>query len=168
VRLEFLFKRGYANFMDGHMDAAQTDFAQVKDQPGVFGPPATYYTAHIHYVQRNYAAALEGLTKLKDDPDFGAVVPYYIAQVQFLQGHYDALLEYVQPCSPTRTGPSAPATSTAWRVRPISAPDSTKALPYLEKACSAPVWSAATATSPAMPTTRTGSGKRPLPSSLPW
>jgi TolA-binding protein len=134
VRLEFLFKRGYANFMDGHMDAAQTDFAQVKDQPGVFGPPATYYTAHIHYVQRNYAAALEGFTKLKEDPDFGRIVPYYIAQVQFLQGHYDALLEYVQPLladpdGAKRTGDINRLAGEAY----FRTGQYDKALPYLEK-----------------------------------
>ena len=97
TRNEFLFKRGYAFFMDERIDPAQVDFAKVKDQPGIYAAPSTYYNAHINYVKRNYAAALEGFEKLKDDPAFGKVVPYYIAQVQFLQGHYDALLEYVQP-----------------------------------------------------------------------
>ncbi len=96
-RTEFTFKKGYALFMDGQVDKAQVDFAKVKDGTGVFAAPATYYNAHINYVKRNYAAALEGFEKLKDDAGFGKVVPYYIAQIKFLQGHYDALLEYTKP-----------------------------------------------------------------------
>ncbi|MEO8732941.1 MAG: tetratricopeptide repeat protein, partial [Flavobacteriales bacterium] len=96
-RIEFDFKKGYALFMDDRMDNAQVEFAKVKDGTGIYAAPATYYDAHINYVKRNYAAALEGFNKLKDDPNFGRIVPYYIAQIQFLQGHYDALLEYVKP-----------------------------------------------------------------------
>jgi TolA-binding protein len=96
-RTEFTFKKGYALFMDGQMDKAQLEFAKVKDGSDLFAPPATYYNAHINYVKRNYAEALEGFGKLTDDPSFGRVVPYYIAQIKFLQGHYDALLEYTKP-----------------------------------------------------------------------
>lgn len=96
-RTEFAFKKGYALFMDDQPDRALTEFAKVKGGSGLYAAPATYYTAHINYTKRNYAAALEDFDKLKDDPNFGRVVPYYIAQIQFLQGHYDALLEYVQP-----------------------------------------------------------------------
>jgi TolA-binding protein len=96
-RTEFTFKKGYALFMDERMDNAQVEFAKVKDGTGLYAAPATYYDAHINYAKRNYAAALEGFTKLKDDPNFGRIVPYYIAQIQFLQGHYDALLEYAKP-----------------------------------------------------------------------
>lgn len=96
-RTEFIFKKGYALFMDGQMDKAQVEFAKVKSGTGIYSAPATYYTAHINYTKRNYAAALEDFDKLKEDPNFGRVVPYYIAQIKFLQGHYEALLEYAQP-----------------------------------------------------------------------
>lgn len=96
-RTEFTFKKGYALFMDGQTDKAQVEFTKVKDGTSLFAPPATYYNAHINYVKRNYAAALEGFEKLKDDAGFGRIVPYYIAQIKFLQGHYEALLEYAQP-----------------------------------------------------------------------
>lgn len=96
-RAEFTFKKGYALFMDGQADKAQTELAKVKEGSGVYAPPARYYTAHINYTKRNYAAALEDFDKLRDDPGFGRVVPYYIAQIKFLQGHYDELLAYAQP-----------------------------------------------------------------------
>ncbi|MBP8822216.1 MAG: tetratricopeptide repeat protein [Flavobacteriales bacterium] len=96
-RTEFTFKKGYALFMHGDPDKALLEFAEVKDGTGLYAAPATYYTAHINYTKRNYAAALEGFEKLKDDAAFGRVVPYYIAQIKFLQGHYEALLEYAQP-----------------------------------------------------------------------
>ncbi len=96
-RTEFQFKKGYAHFMDKQDDKALLEFAKVKGSDGLYAAPATYYTAHINYTKRNYAAALEDFNKLKDDPNFGRVVPYYIAQIQFLQGRYEALLEYVKP-----------------------------------------------------------------------
>lgn len=96
-RAEFTFKKGYALFMDDQADKALTEFAKVKDGSGIYAAPATYYAAHINYTRRNYAQALEGFEKLKDDPAFSRVVPYYIAQIKFLQGHYEALLEYAQP-----------------------------------------------------------------------
>ena len=96
-RTEFVFKKGYALFMNDQPDKALVEFAKVKDGDGIYAAPATYYTAHINYAKRNYAAALEGFEKLKDDAAFGRVVPYYIAQIQFLQGHYEALLEYAKP-----------------------------------------------------------------------
>lgn len=96
-RTEFVFKKGYALFMNDQPDKALIEFAKVKKGTGIYAAPATYYTAHINYTKQNYAAALEDFEKLKDDPNFGRVVPYYIAQIQFLQGRYDALLEYVQP-----------------------------------------------------------------------
>ncbi len=96
-RTEFSFKKGYALFMDGQQDKALVEFVKVKDGGGIYAAPATYYTAHINYTKRNYAAALEGFEKLKDDAAFGRVVPYYIAQIKFLQGDYQALLTYAQP-----------------------------------------------------------------------
>ena len=94
---EFTFKKGYALFMDGQVDKAQVEFAKVKVGTGIYAAPATYYTAHINYTKRNYAAALEDFDKLREEPSFGRVVPYYIAQIKFLQGHYDELLAYAQP-----------------------------------------------------------------------
>lgn len=94
---EFTFKKGYALFRNSQTDRAQVEFAKVKDGTGIFAAPATYYNAHINYAKRNYAAALEGFMKLKDDEAFSRVVPWYIAQIQFLQGHYDELLEYAKP-----------------------------------------------------------------------
>ncbi len=96
-REEFAFKSGYAYFQQDDMDRALVEFAKVKDGTTLYAAPATYYTAHINYTRRNYAAALEGFEKLKSDEGFGKVVPYYIAQIQFLQGKYDALLEYSKP-----------------------------------------------------------------------
>jgi hypothetical protein len=168
TRNEFLFKRGYAFFMDERMDPAQVDFAKVKDQPGIYAAPSTYYNAHINYVKRNYAAALEGFEKLKDDPASAKWCPTTSPRCSSCKATMTPAGIRAAACSPTRTT-KRKATSTAWRVKPISAQDSTKK-PCLtwRKACSAPAWNAATDTSQAMPTTRTGTTRRPLPSSLPW
>lgn len=136
---EFAFKKGYALFMDDQPDKALIEFAKVKGGNSLYAAPATYYTAHINYTKRNYAAALEDFNKLKDDPNFGRVVPYYIAQIQFLQGHYEALLEYVQPLledpsGTKRTGDINRLAGEAY----YRTGQYKEALPYLEKSLQRP------------------------------
>lgn len=138
-RTEFVFKKGYALFQDDQPDKALIEFAKVKGGSTFYAAPAAYYTAHINYTKRNYAAALEDFNKLKDDPNFGRVVPYYIAQIQFLQGHYEALLEYVQPLledpsGAKRTGDINRLAGEAY----YRTGQYKEALPYLEKSLQRP------------------------------
>ena len=133
-RDEFAFKMGYASFQEGDHDRALAEFAKVKDGSTLYAAPATYYTAHINYTRRNYAAALEGFEKLKTDEGFGRVVPYYIAQIQFLQGKYEALLEYAaplleDPAGTKRTGDINRLAGEAY----FRTGQYKEALPYLEK-----------------------------------
>lgn len=91
---EYYFKVGYANFQEGHQDAARTAFVEIKDGESQYASPALYYYSHIAYTDKNYQTALEGFLKLEEDDSFGKVVPYYILQIYYLQGRYEEVTEY--------------------------------------------------------------------------
>ncbi|MDP4290691.1 MAG: tetratricopeptide repeat protein [Bacteroidota bacterium] len=94
---EYLFKTGYCKFVAKKIDAAEKDFAQVRNTSSPYAIPSTYYYSHIAYTKGRYNEALEGFTKLQKDPAYGKLVPYYMAQIYYLQGKYDELLALTLP-----------------------------------------------------------------------
>lgn len=89
---EYHFKKGYAYFNTDQKTKAKESFYTIKDSSeSQYGPPATYYYAHIAYDEKKYQAALENFISLKEHPTFGKVVPYYITQIYYLQGNYEEL-----------------------------------------------------------------------------
>ncbi len=103
---EYRFKTGYCYFLDSNYTKAKDLFIQVKETPSAYASPATYYYAHILYLQKDYTLALIDFEKLKDDKNFGEIVPFYITHIYFLLGKYDDLLKYapgtLQKASPKR------------------------------------------------------------------
>lgn len=91
---EYYFKLGYAHFRRDNLKEARDAFYEIINIEGQYQSPALYYYSHIAYTEKSYQTALEGFTKLKNDPNFKEVVPYYIAQIYYLQGKYEKLLEY--------------------------------------------------------------------------
>ncbi len=91
---EYYFKLGYAHFRRNNLKKSRDAFYEIISSEGQYQAPAIYYFSHIAYTEKSYQTALEGFTKLKDDPSFKDVVPYYIAQIYYLQGKYEMLLEY--------------------------------------------------------------------------
>lgn len=91
---EYYFKLGYSHFRRDNLKQARDAFYEIINKEGQYQSPALYYYSHIAYTEKSYQTALEGFTRLKDDPAFEDVVPYYIAQIYYLQGKYDMLLTY--------------------------------------------------------------------------
>lgn len=94
---EYYFKRGYSRYELGQPDSAKIDFYEIKDIDAKYSPAATYYYAHISYIQGNYETALQGFLKLSGHETFGPVVPYYIAQIYYLQSRYAEVISYAPP-----------------------------------------------------------------------
>jgi TolA-binding protein len=90
----YYFHVGYSYYMTGDYDKAIKAFNEVKDTDSKYASAATYYFAHMAYVNKNYETALQNFLKLKDSEAFGAVVPYYIAQIYYRQGKNEELLQY--------------------------------------------------------------------------
>jgi TolA-binding protein len=89
---EYFFRFGYSLYNTGDKSRALQMFSEIKDIDTEYTPPAVYYYSQIAYEQKNYTAALEGFTRLKDDETFGSVVPYYIVQILYIQKDYDGIL----------------------------------------------------------------------------
>ena len=83
--------------MRNEYEEARIAFYEIKDKDQKYSTPATYYYAHIAYVQQNYETALNGFIKLSNDETFSPVVPYYITQIYYLQKRWDELLKYAPP-----------------------------------------------------------------------
>ena len=105
---EYHFKKGYSNFSNQEYDKAKKNFAEVKEGKSHYAAPATYYYAHILYLEKSYQTALQHFEKLTKDENFGAVVPYYITQIYYLQGKYDELLKTAPELLKTSTPKRAP------------------------------------------------------------
>ena len=94
MRNEFFFKYGYAHFNRDEFDEARLKFAEIKDGDSEYAVPATYYYAHIAYLNKDYQVALQGFQKIQYDESFKKVVPYYITQIYYRQKKYDEILAY--------------------------------------------------------------------------
>ncbi len=93
----FYYLRGYSNFELEKMDAAATNFTEIKDGNSLYAAPAQYYYGHIHYLKGNYESALQEFLKLKKNPVFEKVIPFYISQIYYKQGKYSEVVEYTAP-----------------------------------------------------------------------
>ena len=90
---EYFFRLGYSHYIRGDKSRALLMFSEIKDIDTDYTPPAVYYFSQIAYEQQMYQTAMDGFTRLKNDPTFGGVVPFYIAQLLYLQKDYDGILE---------------------------------------------------------------------------
>ncbi len=94
LKPEYYFKLGYSYFSEDELKKARNAFHEILEVESSYQNPALYYYSHISYLEKNYQVALEGFTKLKEDPSFKETVPYYITQIYYLQGKYEKVVEY--------------------------------------------------------------------------
>jgi TolA-binding protein len=94
---KFYYNRGFSNLSLKKTEDALDDFTQIKNTQGKYQAPATYYWAHINYLQKNYEAALVHFNKIKRDKAFQDIVPFYIAHIYYLQKEYGKALAYAKP-----------------------------------------------------------------------
>ncbi len=93
----FHYLRGYSNFELEKMDAALSDFAEIKEGNSMYAAPAQYYWGHIQYLNGNYESALQEFLKLKENPVFKKVIPFYVSQIYYKQGKYREVVDYTAP-----------------------------------------------------------------------
>ncbi len=91
------YQNGYSNLMTDNLETAAKEFSAVKDANSIYSKPATYYWAHIMYVNENFDQALEGFRKLNNDPAYSKVIPLYISHIYYKQKKYDEVVKYTIP-----------------------------------------------------------------------
>lgn len=95
-QIEFTYMRGYANLMEENNSAALRDFEAIKNSNNLYSKPATYYWAHIQYLNENYEAALQGFSEMNNDPAYSQVIPIYVSHIYYKQGKYSEVVKYTQ------------------------------------------------------------------------
>jgi TolA-binding protein len=92
IRAEFHYKKGYSLLELNKLAEARPLLKSASEMESPYRNRAIYYLAFIAYQENQYQAALEGFTKVKDDPEFKNVVPLYIVQIYLLQKKYDEVI----------------------------------------------------------------------------
>ena len=88
------YQLGYANMVNEDLKKAAAEFYKIKDANNLYSKPASYYWAHINYLNGNYESALNGLRKLDGDPAYSQVIPLYVSHIFYKQGKYNEIVNY--------------------------------------------------------------------------
>ncbi len=93
-QMEHKFKLAYSYFQTKNMEKARGLFAEVKNVPGQYAVPATYYYSHCSYMTGSYDEALKGFQSIKNDDRFSELSAYYILHIYFLKKDYANAIAY--------------------------------------------------------------------------
>ena len=85
---EYCFRVAYSYLEDEKYDEAEHYFTLLERNSDSYRTTAQYYLAYIQYAQGNYAKALAGFTKLKENPDFRKNALYFTTQINYVDGKY--------------------------------------------------------------------------------
>ncbi|POY35181.1 hypothetical protein C3K47_16510 [Solitalea longa] len=96
-QLEYNFKLGYCYFVAKDYNKAKAHFSNVKDGANRFSEDATYYYAHIAYINKDYPTALSHLNKIKNSPKYAEIYQFYTAQIFLINGKYDDVIAFTEP-----------------------------------------------------------------------
>ncbi len=93
-RIKLKYQMGYSNLMMGNNDKALTYFQAIKGKNNIYSRPATYYWAHLMYLNENFQAALEGFSGLNGDPVYSRFIPVYVSHIYYKQQKYNEVVNY--------------------------------------------------------------------------
>ncbi|HYQ56347.1 MAG TPA: tetratricopeptide repeat protein [Draconibacterium sp.] len=93
-RIEFQYQNGFANLGQGNTNVAYQEFMAIRNTNNLYSKPATYYCAHIQYLNEDYDAALAGFTSLNNDPAYSQVIPLYVSHIYYKQQRYSEVVSY--------------------------------------------------------------------------
>lgn len=98
---ELKYKKGYSLYMLDEFDQSLVYLAEVKDADNQYEVPATYYYAHICYLQKKWENALDNFKRIDKEKSFSGLIPYYITQIYYFQKKYDKVIDYAKPLADT-------------------------------------------------------------------
>ncbi|UKJ08946.1 tetratricopeptide repeat protein [Solitalea lacus] len=96
-QVEYNFKTAYCYFATKDYTKAKANFAKVKDGNNRFSEDATYYYAHIAYINKDYTTALSHLNKVKNSSKYAEIYQFYTAQIFLINGKYDDVIAFTEP-----------------------------------------------------------------------
>lgn len=93
-QIKVQYQTGYSHLMMENNEQAAAEFYEIKESNSIYSKPASYYWAHIMYLQGNYESALNGFSKLNGDPTYSKVIPLYVSHIYYKQERFDEVVEY--------------------------------------------------------------------------
>ena len=94
VKNEFAFKYAYCNMRVGNMKDALEGFSKVMDaELNQYTYPATYYTAYIHYLDKDFDKAFNYFVKARRDSRFTDISDYYATECKFMLNDWNYAIE---------------------------------------------------------------------------
>ena len=94
VKNEYAFKYAYCNMRVGNMKESLEGFGKVMDaELNQYTYPATYYTAYIHYLDKDFEKAFNYFIKARRDSRFADLSDYYATESKFMLGDWDYAIE---------------------------------------------------------------------------
>jgi TolA-binding protein len=90
---ELYFKKGFGYLRYDELGKARQNFNQLRGTQTEYTIPATYYYAHLAYLNKEYETALIDFEKIRNERAYRSVVPLYIVHIHYLQGQYDQVIE---------------------------------------------------------------------------
>lgn len=92
-RDEYYYKRGFCLLKTNKPEQAKTDFTKVMDTKSSYSAPATYYYAHIEYLQHQYEEALQAFKKIENNRRFSKYIPNYLIHIYYEKEEYQKVIE---------------------------------------------------------------------------
>ena len=92
IRAEFTYKKGYSFYELNKFEEAKPLLKIASQLESPYQNRAIYYLAFLDYQGKNYRSALDGFTKVQNNPEFKEVVPFYIVQIHLLQKNYNEVI----------------------------------------------------------------------------
>lgn len=94
-RAEYVFKRGYCDYVDGAYEDAKTKFFRLQKMPkSDYTAPAHYLTGLMDYTRRNFKDAEESFRLAAGDPRFAEMSEFYLVDCEFNEKNYDYVIEH--------------------------------------------------------------------------
>jgi TolA-binding protein len=89
---ELDYKIGYSQVKLNQSEEALSRFEKIKDQKSPYQQAATYYYAHIQYLNGNDDDALEHFSRIRNVFQFKKLIPVYELQIYYRKGNYDQVI----------------------------------------------------------------------------
>lgn len=93
-QVKMQYQSGYSHLMQENTEEALKEFQGIMDKNNMYSRPATYYWAHIMYLNENYQSALNGFAKLENEPAYSRVIPIYVSHIYYKQQRYNDVVNY--------------------------------------------------------------------------
>lgn len=88
---EYYFKAGYCYLKTNRPEKAKAYFERASGANSRYNADATYYLAHIEYLEGNYDKALKHFEDLKNNRTYSKEIPIYMLHINYHKENFDAI-----------------------------------------------------------------------------